>query len=146
MRGNSSVISMFEGPGTRNSAGLFRCLDLETLDADDTTTDPQAARRAGEAQQSAGHDGVPAKTRRVHARLHNDAEKAKLRVAEGCTRPADQRLRGYELYSRGRAQSAGALGGADPRRPREGSARRPLSHHSRRARYARRGQAQTAPF
>ena len=50
----------------------------------------------------------------------------------------DQRLRSHELHRRRRPQPAGALGGADPRRPREGPAGRALSHGARHARLRRR--------
>ena len=45
-----------------------------------------------------------------------------------------------------RPQPAGALGRADPRRPREGPSRRALPHHPRRARHAGRQGPPAAPF
>ncbi len=45
-----------------------------------------------------------------------------------------------------RPQPSGALRGHDPRRPREGSSRRSLSHSARRARHAGRQGPQAAPF
>src|SRR5262245_36299941 len=69
-----------------------------SADANDTAVDPQAARCAGQAKQSAGDDGMPAKAGRLHARLHDDAEEAELGLAESGARPAHQRFRGHELY------------------------------------------------
>ena len=51
-----------------------------------------------------------------------------------------------ELHPGRRPQSAGALRGAHPRRPREGPSRRALSHHPRRARHAGRQGPQATPF
>ena len=57
-----------------------------------------------------------------------------------------ERLRGDLLHPRRRPQSAGALGRADPRRPRERPAGRALPHPSRRARHPGRQRPQAAPF
>src|SRR6185503_11841708 len=44
--------------------------------ADDTAAGPQAADAKGLPREGAPHAGVPAETRRVHARLYNDVEEA----------------------------------------------------------------------
>ena len=49
-------------------------------------------------------------------------EEAELGPAQGGQGAPHQRLRSHQLHRRRRPQPAGALGGADPRRPREGSA------------------------
>ena len=77
----------------------------------------------------------PAAARRVPARVHADAEEAELGAAQGRARAAHQRQRGHRLHPGRRPQPAGALGRARPRRPREGSAGRPLPHRARHARH-----------
>src|SRR5262249_54398532 len=67
-------------------------------DADDQPADPQAAGGAEEPQQGAGAAVLAAKARGLHPRLHDDAEKAELRAAQGRQGAADQRLRGDRLY------------------------------------------------
>ena len=62
-------------------------------------------------------------SRCVPSRLHPDAEEAELGAAQGGACASHQRTRGERLHPRRRAQPAGALGGADPRRSREGPAR-----------------------
>src|SRR6202012_3114814 len=89
---------------------------------------------------------MPAKARRLHPRLHHDAEEAERRAAQGRQGAPDQRLRSADLYSRRRAQSSGAQRGPDPRRPREGLAGRALPHHPRRAGHPGRQGPQEAPF
>ena len=84
--------------------------------------------------------------RRVHARLHHHPEEAELGAAQGRQGAPDQRLRGHLLHRRRRPQPAGALGGADPRRPRQGPAGRALPHRARLARRRRRRQAPPEPF
>jgi hypothetical protein len=84
--------------------------------------DPRASRRAAEAG-------------RVHARLHDDAEEAELRAAQGRAREADEPDGGRRVHPGRGAQPAGALGRADPRRPRQGPAGVPLQGDPRRARH-----------
>src|SRR5437868_3590645 len=73
----------------------------------------------------------------MRARLHPDPQEAELRFAEGGARPPDDRDRGDRLHPRHRPQPPGALGRADPGRPRQGPAGRPLPHHPRHARHGR---------
>src|ERR1043166_8491061 len=61
---------------------------------------------------------MSAEARRLHPRLHDDAEEAELGAAQSRARPAHQRHRGDVLHSRRWPQPAGALGGADPRHAR----------------------------
>ena len=86
-------------------------------------------------KQGPGAAAEPAEARRVHARVHDDAEEAELRAAQGRQGAAHQRLRGDQLHRRRRPQPAGALGRADPRRPREGPAGRALPHGARQPRH-----------
>src|SRR5262249_20357270 len=74
-----------------------------------------------------GVAGVSAEARGLHPRLHPDPQEAELGATQGGPRPADQWNRGYDLYSRGWAQPAGALDCADSWRPCEGSPGRALS-------------------
>lgn len=77
------------GANLRHLAGLLgriRCLDAsqpKTLRqdlayADDTTIDPEAPGTKNLPREVASHGCVPAKARRLHARLYDDAEEAKL--------------------------------------------------------------------
>ena len=93
-----------------------------------------------------GLAGMPAEARRLHPRLHPDAQEAELGAAQSRPRSPDQRNRSHDLHSRRRPQPAGALDRADPRRPREGSAGRALSRDSRHAGCGRRRQPQAEPF
>ena len=70
--------------------------------ADSQPAHSQAARRQAEAQQGSGPAAVPAKARRLHPRLHHDAEEAELRAAQGRQGAPDQRLRSADLHSRRR--------------------------------------------
>src|SRR3984893_11455344 len=76
-------------------------------------------------------DGLPGKARRVHSRVYADAEETELCAAQGRARTPHQLDRGDHVHSRCRAQLAGALHRAGGRRPREGPARRALSHRPR---------------
>ena len=38
-----------------------------------------------------GSEGVPAETRRVHSRLHDDAQETEFGTSQGCACPLDQR-------------------------------------------------------
>ncbi len=73
-------------------------------------------------------------------------ENRELGPAQDRAHQADQRRRGHRLHPRRRPQPAGALDRHDPRRPREGPARRALPHHPRRARRVRRGRPQAGPL
>ena len=89
--------------------------------------------------------GLPAEARRLHPRLHHDAEEAELGAAQGRQGAAHQRLRGDRLHPGRGPQPPGALGGDDPRRAREGPAGRALPHPARRARHAGREEQEAAP-
>src|SRR5262249_19114962 len=84
----------------------------------------------------------PAEAGRVHARLYDDAEETEFRLAQGREGAAHQRLRGDRLHPGRGPQSAGALGGDDPRRPRKGPAGRSLPYPTRRARHPGREEPQ----
>jgi hypothetical protein len=55
----------------------------KATNADDQSADCQAARAAEGAQQGAGSAGLAAEARRLHARLYDDAEEAKLGLTNG---------------------------------------------------------------
>src|SRR6185503_21192568 len=106
---------------------------------------PWARRQAGQVE-GAGACRVAAETRRVHARLYDDPQEAQFRTAEGRQGTVDERLRSDRLHRRRGTQPAGALGRADPRRARQGPARRALPHRARLARYAGREGPQAEPL
>src|SRR5258708_6783795 len=56
---------------------------VEAADADDTTAGPQAADAENLPREGTPHAVVPAKARRVHPRLYNDAEETELGAAQG---------------------------------------------------------------
>src|ERR1700677_381341 len=108
--------------------------------------EPQAAQTEDLPREGPPSPGEPAEARRVYARLYDDAEEAEFGAPQSRQGTADQRLRGHRLYPRRGAQSARALGGHDPWRPRQGSARRPLPHPARRARHPGGQGPQAAPL
>ena len=95
--------------------------------------DPCAPRRAAEA-------------RRLHARVYDHAEEAELGAAEGRPRPADERHGSRRLHPRRGPQPPGALGRADPRRPRQGPPGLPLQGDPGRARLVGRRRPQAGPL
>ena len=74
--------------------------------------EPQKAK-----SQGPGDGAEPAEARRLHPRLYDHPEEAELGAAQGRQDAPDQPARGHRLYPRRGPQPAGALGGADPRRP-----------------------------
>src|SRR5271165_2703033 len=72
----------------------------QVTNADGQSAHSQAAGDATREEESAGPAAEPAKARRLHARLHDDAEKAELGVAQGREGAADQRLRSHRLHPR----------------------------------------------
>ncbi|CAA9512955.1 MAG: SSU ribosomal protein S12p (S23e), partial [uncultured Solirubrobacterales bacterium] len=85
-----------------------------------------------------GPDRRPAAARRLHPRLHDHAQEAELGAAQGRPGAVDQPDGGHRLHPGRGAQPAGALGGARPRRPRQGPAGRSLQGRPRHARRLRR--------
>src|SRR5262249_28622905 len=131
--------------GTKPSSsfhGTVEAKDCRRDDADDQSVDRKAARQAAREEEGAGAAAEPAETRGVHPRLYGDAEKTELGLTQGREGAAHQRLRGDRLHPGRGAQSAGALGGDDPRRPRERPARRSLPHPAGWARYPGREEPQ----
>src|SRR6185436_552776 len=88
----------------------------------------------------------PAKARGLCPRLHANTEEAELGAAKSRARPAHERDRSHDLHPGRWSQPSGALAGADSRRPRQGSARRPLSRGARNAGCRRRPGAHAGPF
>src|SRR5258707_1998259 len=76
-------------------------------------------------------DGLPGKARRVHSRVHANAEETELRAAQSGARAFDQLGGSDYVHSGHRAQLARALHRAGARRAREGPAGRALSHRAR---------------
>src|SRR5262245_39214109 len=87
-----------------------------------------------------------AASRRLHPRRHGDAEEAELGPAEDRACPPHEWDGGHHLHPRGGSQPPGALGGADPRRPRQGPSGRPLQGGSRRPRRLRRLRSPPGPL
>src|SRR5262245_48771948 len=137
----SSVLRAGMNPSS-SFHGTAEAKDCRRDDDDDQSAVPQAARHAACEEEGAGAAAEPAEARGVHSRLYGDAEKAELGLAQGREGAAHQRLRGDRLHPGRGPQSAGALGGDDPRRPRERPARRSLPHPARCARYPGREEPQ----
>src|SRR5260370_6144001 len=112
--------------GEKNFCARLRenCADVFAISTDG------AGEGSGQ-DQVAGADGLPGKARGVHSRVHANAEETELRAAQGGARALDELGRGDHVYSRHRAQLAGALHRAGARGPREGSAGRAVSHRAR---------------
>src|SRR3954451_14301562 len=87
----------------------------------------------------------PAAARRLHACLHDHAEEAELRAAQGRPRAPDQLDGGHGVHPRRGPQPAGALRRARARRPRQGPAGRALQGRPRDARRRRRVGPQEGP-
>ena len=111
---NSAEFSCFRG---------FACAHIEPARPSRTAATEEQNRRACV-------EGVSAETRRVHARVHDHAEKAQLGPPQGGPRAAHQWNRSYCLYPWRGPQPAGALDRAHPRGPCEGSSRRALPHRT----------------
>src|SRR5262249_38658373 len=88
----------------------------------------------------------PAKTRRLCPRVHADTEETELGAPQGGAGPAHERHRSHDLYSGRWPQSSGALARADSWRPRQGSARCPVSRGARHAGRSRRSGSHAGPF
>ena len=86
---------------------------------------------AGDEEQDAGAQGQSAEARRVHARLHHDAQEAELGAAQGRPCAPDQRHGGHRLHPGHRPQPAGALDRARAWRSCEGPAGCALQDHPR---------------
>src|SRR6266446_5413643 len=87
-------------------------------------------------------DGLPGKARRVHSRVHANAEETELGAAQSGARTVDERGGSDDVHSRDWAQLARALDRAGARRPREGFAGRAVSHRARDAGCRGRGKPQ----
>src|SRR5688572_20573781 len=113
-RGISARVWRDENPAER----------VKASDADDQSADPESAGGAEVAQEGAGAAAEPAEAWGLHARLYDDPEEAELGAAQGRQGASHQRLRGDRLHPGRGPQPPGTLGCHDPRRPREGPARR----------------------
>src|SRR3990172_2116120 len=80
-------------------------------------------------EPDSAREGVATEARRVYAGTHDDAEEAELGPAQDRACAADERHRSDGVHPGRGALAAGALGGADSRRTREGPAGRALPHH-----------------
>src|SRR5262245_40607351 len=114
-------------------------------------TDCQPTRAKGSYRaEGEGEDPCPARRAaeagRLHARVHDHAEKAELGAAQGCPRPLDQRDGGRCVHPRRGPQPPGALGRAHPRRPRQGPPGLSLQGDPRGARLVRRRRSQAGPL
>src|SRR5207253_11153242 len=110
------------------------------------TADPIRPQAAGEEDEGTGAAGLSAAAGRLRPRLYHHPEEAELGTPEGGPGAADLPPGGDRLYSGYRPQPAGALGGPDPRRPRQRSPRCPLPRGPRHSRHGRRQGAQAGPL
>jgi len=78
-----------------------------------STSWSQCADSLARQEQGSRARRLAAEARRMHARLYDHAQKPNSAFARSQSAP-HQRVRGDQLHRRGRPQSAGALGGADP--------------------------------
>src|SRR6476620_8748142 len=95
------------------------CVTEEYKSADIQSVGPQGKNGAELQDGQPGPASFTAAPRRLHPRLHPDAQEAEFGVAQGGARAPDERNRSDNVYSRRRPQPAGALDCADPRGPRE---------------------------
>jgi hypothetical protein len=65
---------------------------VKATNAVDQPADRKSARRPEVAQEGSGSAAVAAEARRLHARLHDDAEEAELGAPQGRQGASDQRL------------------------------------------------------
>src|SRR6266568_1403112 len=103
--------------------------------ADSQSVGAQCPGSPARQEQGARARRLAAEARRMHAGVYDHAEEAQLGAAQGRQGAPHQRIRGDQLHRRRGPQPAGALGGADPRRPGEGLAGRALPHRARQPRY-----------
>src|SRR4051794_9014571 len=140
--------------GPRPRARLPRCYS-SAPNADDLTARAQGPQgpeeeardpwpQVGQGPQEARRR--PAAARRLHACLHDDAEEAELRAAQGRPCPPDQLDGGHGLHPGRGPQPAGALGRARARGPRQGPPGRALQGRPRHARRRRRLGPQEGPL
>src|SRR5262249_36733482 len=101
----------------------------------DQPADSPGAHQEAFQGQGARAARLAAKTRRVHPGEDHHPQEAEFGAAQGCARAALERHRGQHLYSGGRPQPAGALRGADSRRPRARPSRGSLPRYSWNARF-----------
>src|SRR5436190_3512649 len=135
---HTPIVAIMPRPGRQGELSCRSFLCPKERSADRKSACAQRALGAQGEDEDARAPGSPAEARCLHARLHRHSEEAELGASEGGARPADERHGGHDLHSGRGAQPAGALGRSRPRRPREGSAGRPLQDHPRRARHRRR--------
>src|SRR5215472_9106309 len=106
------------------------CWEKKHHHADHPTAHSHRSQAGGQEVEVAGTARFAAAAGRLRARFYDHAKEAELRTAEGRARAAYDRYRSHCLHPWHWAQPPGALGRAHTRRPREGPAGRPLSHHS----------------
>ena len=125
-------------PRVRNGKG--------SRNANDPAADPQAPAAPSTARSKSQHlEGCPQKRgvcTRVYTTTPKKPNSAMRKVAK--VRLTNQ-YRGHPLHPRREPQPAGALRGADPRRPGQGPSGRALPHPARRARHPRGQEPQAAP-
>src|SRR5262245_31992288 len=132
------------GPGART--GPRKGMEEEEQDADHRAAGSQGSQDQAGQDQDARAEGLAAAPGRLHARVHDHAQEAELRAAQGLPGPAHRRRRGHRVHPGGRPQPAGALHRAGARRPGEGPPRRPLQGHPRHARHPGRARPQAGPL
>jgi hypothetical protein len=124
------------GRGLTSTVVPVRCspLFLTVTYADDQSTGSQAPRGPEATHQVARAGCLPPKAWGLPAGQDHDPEEAELGAAQDRARPALERQGSDRVHPGRRPQPAGALGGADPRRPRARPPRCALPHRARHAR------------
>src|SRR4051794_4079475 len=122
---------MQRSAGASSFPGVFSCLydpheEIRSQNAHRQSADSQGPQGQAVQDEDACARGSPAEARCLHARLDDHPEEAELGAAEDRPRAPHERDRGRHVHPRRGAQPAGALGRADPRRPRQGPAGLPL--------------------
>src|SRR3954452_1414640 len=103
---------------------------------------PQGPPGQGVEEQDARAEGFAPAPGRVHPRLHDHAEEAELRAAQGRSRAAVERRGGHRVHPRRRPQPPGALDRPGARRTCEGPPGCALQDHPRLARHPGREEPQ----
>ena len=80
--------------------GPLRSKETEGPNANDSTAYSQTASAKADAYQDTGPQGLPTASRRLYARVYDDAEEAEFSAPQGRSGEADQRDGGDDLHTR----------------------------------------------
>src|SRR5262249_15996402 len=106
------------GATTREPDASLSTKNRSNRVANTESTGTQGARAGEEQDLKSRTELQPAKARRLRSRLHPDAKEAEFGASESRESQAHKRDGSHNLHPWNRAQPAGALDRADPRRPR----------------------------